>query len=244
MRARDINFAKWLRLQRKADAPPYLSGKLDALVKVKGQGRSTAEILASLNGDIRAHLREGAVSHTAIEVAGVDVAQALGVMVKGDDALPILCNVVDLDVASGVATPKVFVMNTKDSTVWIDGTVSLKTEALDLRAVVSPKDFSPLTLRTPIHVRGVLAQPSVSLETGKLAAKAGASLLLALLNPLAAIIPFVDPGSRDAAHQADAECANLVKTSGVIPKAQVTPATLHVPPAPIGASASAASAPR
>lgn len=239
MRALGVDLAQWLRLKRKADAPPYLSGKIDALVKVKGQGRSTAEILGSLNGDIRAHIRNGAVSHVAIELAGVDVAQALGVLVKGDDALPILCNVVDLQVAGGVVTPKVFVVNTKDSTVWIDGTLSLKTEALDLRAVVSPKDFSPLALRTPIHVRGVIASPAVSLETGKLAAKTGAAVLLGLLNPLAAIIPFVDPGDRTAAKDAAAVCANLVQTSGVIPRVKSAPNTLHVPPA-----ASASSAPR
>jgi AsmA family protein len=243
MRALGIDLSQWLRLKRKGDAPPYLSGKLDALVKVKGQGRSTAEILGSLEGDIRAHVRDGAVSHVAIEVAGVDVAQALGVYIKGDDALPILCNVADLDIVKGVAQPKVFIVNTKDSTVWIDGSVSLKTEALDLRAIVSPKDFSPLTLRTPIHVRGVLGKPAVSLEKGTLAAKAGAAALLALLNPVAAIIPFVDPGARDAAKSAAAQCAALAPTSASIPRAALAPGNLHVPPAalpspsPPGASA-------
>ncbi len=170
MRMLGVDLARWLHLQRKADAPPYVSGRLDALVKVHGAGRSTAEILGSLDGDIRAHVRDGSVSHIAIEVAGVDVAQALGVYIKGDDALPLLCNVADLDVVKGVARPKVFIVNTKDSTVWVDGTVSLKTEGLDLRAVVSPKAFSPLTLRTPLHVGGVLGRPTVSLEKGKLAA--------------------------------------------------------------------------
>ncbi len=236
MRALGIDLTRWLHLKRAQGKPPYLSGKLDALVKVKGAGRSSAEILGSLDGDIRIHLRDAALSHVAIEAAGIDIAQALGVMIKGDDALPIFCNVADLDVVNGVAKPKVFVLNTKDSTIWIDGTVSLKTEALDLRAVVSPKDFSPLTLRTPIHVKGMLGKPSVSLEMGKLAGKAGAAGLLALLNPLAAIIPFVDPGDKDAAKQAGAQCANLVKTSGVIPVATLTPKQLHVPPAAASAA--------
>jgi hypothetical protein len=38
MRLLGVNLAQWLRIQRKGDAPPYLSGKLDALVKVKGSG--------------------------------------------------------------------------------------------------------------------------------------------------------------------------------------------------------------
>ena len=173
LRALGIDLAHWLRLKRSdAASPSYVSGKLDAQVKVKGTGRSTAEILGSLNGDVRAHVREASISHLVIEMLGLDVAQALGLKLKGDKALPILCNVVDLDVAGGVAKPKVFVLDTTDSTVFVDGSVSLKTEAMDLRAVVSPKDFSPLTLRTPILVRGTLGDPAVSFEAGRLVGKA------------------------------------------------------------------------
>jgi AsmA family protein len=239
LRLLGLNLAQWLRLKRKGDAPPYVSGKLDALVKVKGSGRSTAEILSSLDGEIRMHIRDGSVSHLAVEVGGLDLAQALGMVVKGDEALPILCNVADLDVVKGVARPKVIVVNTRDSTIWIDGTMSLRDESLDLRAVVSPKDFSPLTLRTPVHVKGSFSQPAVSLELGKLAGKAGAAALLALLNPLAAIIPFIDPGAKQDAGDNDANCANLVRTSGAIPSPVRNPKTAHIPP--LASSASAAS---
>jgi hypothetical protein len=37
-------------------------------------------------------------------------------IVKGDDALAIQCNVADLVVAKGIATPRVFVVDTRDST--------------------------------------------------------------------------------------------------------------------------------
>jgi len=232
MRLLSVDLAQWLRIKRKGDAPPYLSGKLDALVKVKGSGRSAAEILASLDGDLRMHMRDAAISHLAIEAAGIDLAQGLGMLLKGDDALPIQCNVADLDIVKGVARPKVFVVNTRDSTIWIDGTVSFHDESLDLRFVVSPKDFSPLTLRTPVRVRGTLGHPAVSLELGKLVGKAGAAGLLALLNPLAAIIPFIDPGSRKDAAQTDSECAALARTSGVIPAPVRNPKSAHVPPAP------------
>jgi uncharacterized protein involved in outer membrane biogenesis len=236
LRMLGLNLEQWLRLKRRGGAPPYVSGKLDALVKVKGSGRSTAEILASLEGEIRMHVRDGAISHLAVEAGGIDVAQALGVMVKGDDALPILCNVADLDVVKGVARPKVMVVNTKDSTIWVDGTASLRDESLDLRAVVSPKDISPLTLRTPVHVKGTFGKPAVSLELGKLAGKAGAAGLLALLNPLAAVIPFIDPGAKNDAARNDAECANLVATRGAIPSPVHNPKSTHVPPLASAAS--------
>src|SRR4029450_4086273 len=97
MRALDVDLARWLRVPRSAaDAPPYVSGKLDALGKGKGAGLSTVETPASLNGDIRMHVRDGTVSHLVVEVLGLDVAQALGLKLTADKSLPILCNVVDL----------------------------------------------------------------------------------------------------------------------------------------------------
>jgi hypothetical protein len=74
--------------------------------------------------------------------------------------------------------------------------------------------------------------------------------LLALLNPLAALIPFIDPGAKKQAEQNDAECANLVHTLGIIPKAVRTPKSARLPPVPataappaaLGASAVSASA--
>jgi uncharacterized protein involved in outer membrane biogenesis len=154
--------------------------------------------------------------------------------------LPIACNVADLDVVKGVARPKVFVIDTPVTTAWIDGTVSLRDESLDLRAVVAPKNFSPLTLRTPVRIKGTFSKPEVSLELGKLVGKAGAAGLLALLNPLAAIIPFIDPGAKESAAERDQECAALARTSGVIPGPVRNPSSTHIPPAPAASAASSA----
>jgi uncharacterized protein involved in outer membrane biogenesis len=232
LRLRGVNLAQWLKIKRAGDAPPYLSGKLDALVKVKGEGRSAAEILASLDGDLRMRLREARISHLALEAAGLDLAQALGLLVaKGDSGLPVQCNAIDLDIVDGVMKPKVFVISTRDSTVWIDGTVSLRDESLDLRAVTAPKDFSPLSLRTPVRVQGTFGKPAVSLELGKLAGKAAAAGLLSLLNPLAALIPFIDPGDKKDAAAGDSECAALARSVGTMPAAVRTPDSARVPPA-------------
>ncbi len=229
LRLLSVDLTQWLQLERSANKPPYLSGKLDAQLRVAGSGRSSAEILASLGGDMRMHVREAAISHLLVEAAGIDLAQAFGLVIKGDEPLPILCNVADFGVEGGVIRPKIFVVNTPDSTIWLDGTASMRTEQLDVRAVVSPKDFSPLSLRTPVHVRGTFSKPAVSLEVGKLAGKAGAAVLLALLNPLAAIIPFIDPGADKEARQADAQCAALVKKQSWISKPVPHPSTTHIP---------------
>ncbi len=226
---RGVDMAQMLKLERKGKAPPYLSGKLDAKVDVKGSGRSTAEILGSLDGAIKAHMRSAAISHLALEAGGLDIAQALGVLVKGDESLKIQCNIIDLNVKRGIIQPRLLVLSTEDSTLWVDGLISLKTEAMGLKAIVAPKDFSPLTLRSPIKVEGSLSNPSVSIEAGKLAGKGGAAALLALVTPLAAVLPFVDTGSEDEAKQAGAQCAAMVKKEGTIAKPVGRPANTPVP---------------
>ena len=191
-----VRLERWLNQGRPNDKPPYVTGRLIGQAKLKGQGRSTAEILGSLDGTVVTRIVEGKVSHLAVEGAGLDLAQALGVLAKGDELLTIDCALVDLQAKKGVLRPRAMVIDTKDSTVWADGTLSLADESMDLRAVVTPKDFSPLALRTPLRVQGSFSDPKISLEKAPLARKVGTSVLLGLLNPLAALIPLVDLGER------------------------------------------------
>lgn len=206
-----VRVDRWVRQERADGAPPFVSGQLHGSATLSGQGRSTAQILASLKGRARIELRDGAVSHLAIEAAGLDLAQTLGVLLKGDDALPVQCAVADLVAEGGVFRPRVMVLDTSDSTVWVEGSLSLAAEALDLRTVVVPKDFSPLTLRTPLRVRGSFVSPKVSVEKGPMGRKLGLSFLLTLVNPLAALIPLIDPGDADAAERAAAGCQRLTQ---------------------------------
>jgi hypothetical protein len=240
LRALGVDLSHWLRLRRSdAASPAFVSGKLDALVQVKGSGRSTAEILASLGGDVRAHVREGSIC-TRRRDAGPRRRPGAGAQDEGGRLAAFLCNVVDLDVAGGVAKPKVFVVNTTDSTVFVDGSLSLKTEAMDLRAVVSPKDFSPPTLRTPILVRGTLGQPAVSVDAKKVVAKAAAATLLGVLVARSRrSCPSSTPVA-DAAKETAARCADMVGTSGNIQAATRVPKNAPVPPPPNPTSAAAA----
>lgn len=211
LRLLNVRLERWLRFERGGKAPSYLSGRMNAGVQVAGAGRSTAEILGSLDGSLRVHIQDGTISHLVIEGLGLDAAQALGVMIKGDASLPVNCNVIDLAIAQGVVTPRVFILDTPDSAIWVDGSMSLRSEALDLRAVISPKDFSLFSLRTPVHIDGTLAKPKVSLETGRLAGKAGAAALLALINPIAAVLPFVDTGDSEEARKEAARCVAMAR---------------------------------
>ena len=215
-----VRLERWINQKRADGLPPYISGRLNGKAVLKGQGKSTAEILASLNGSFRSELVQGAVSHLGIEVAGLDVAQSIGVLFKGDEALPVQCAVVDLQAKNGVFTPRVMVVDTTDTTVWVDGSLSLATEKLNLRAMALPKDFSPLTLRVPLNVTGNFANPQVSLEKKPVGLKLATSVLLAIINPLAAVIPLLDSGDTKEAKQRAAGCKNLMQKNKAAPAAK------------------------
>ena len=174
----------------------YVTGVLTSEVQVQGRGHSTSEILGSLQGRAQASLRDGTMSHLLTELLGLDIAETLGVLVRGDRPLPLRCAHIDLGIQGGLATPRLAVFDNLDSTLFLTGTVNLREETLDLRAVARPKDFSPFTLRAPVKVTGTLGDPKFGIDGERLAAKAAAAALLAAVAaPLVALIPFVDRGS-------------------------------------------------
>lgn len=213
-----VRLERWIHQARADGAPPYATGSLNGRARLAGQGKSTATILGTLRGDVRMNLTDGTVSHLAVEAAGLDIAQGLGVLIKGDNSLPIQCSVVDLVAEHGQLRPRVLVLDTPDSTLWIDGSLSLATEELDLRVVVSPKDFSPLALRAPLHLRGSFSNPSVSVDKEKLGLRLGAAALLGLINPLAALIPLMDTGFGPEAQRGADACRALTRRARPLPK--------------------------
>lgn len=195
LRVGGVHLEDWLKLERRGNQPPYVTGLMGGRIALDGQGRSTAELLASADGRMVLYWTQGSLSHLLVEAAGIDVAQALGTLIRGDQALAVNCGVADLQVKDGRVTPKPMVVDTRDSLVRVDGDISLATERLMLTANVQPKDVSPLTLRTPVKVNGTMSNPEISLEKGPLLRKAiPAAVLGVAVAPLAALLPLVDLG--------------------------------------------------
>lgn len=178
-------------------APAYITGRLVGELDLHGRGRSTATILSSLDGRADVTVREGTLSHLMTEAIGLDVAQAIGVAVRGDRALPLRCARVRLAVDDGVATLRQAVLDNRDSTVRMAGEVNLAKETLSVVMRARPKDLSPLSLRAPVQVTGPWRAPKVGIEGKRIAGRvAGAVALGAALGPLAALLPLIDPGEK------------------------------------------------
>jgi AsmA family protein len=220
--ASKIELSQWVKQERRqaraSPSPPFISGRLAARIDLKGEGRSTAEMLATSDGKILMQLTRGTVSHLAIELAGIDIAQSLGVWLKGDDSLPITCGVADLEVKAGVARSKVVLVDTKDSTLWLEGTVSLADEKIDLEVKVNPKDFSPLALRSPLQVNGQISAPVVSIKKTPFIGKLVSAIVLGAISPLAAFLPLIDVGD-DSANLPLAAC-RAAAAQGLTPKSK------------------------
>ncbi|MEO6270509.1 MAG: AsmA family protein, partial [Lautropia sp.] len=153
LRWQRVDLANWLKPSVGAK---LLAGRFHGETSLKGRGNSTAAILESLSGSLKGRVEEGSVSHQFVEIAGLDVAQALGVFAAGDKPLPLSCALMDLAVAQGKVEPRLFLLNTRDTLFFLQGKVDLSNEKLDLRLVQSPKDWSPFSLRSPITIRGTL----------------------------------------------------------------------------------------
>jgi AsmA family protein len=182
-------------------------GKIYGRIKLTAPGDTVQKSLANANGNIRFVMYGGEISTLAMELIGVDIGEALGLLAEGDKPAQVRCMAADMPVESGMMKINFFVFDTSDTLVEVQGTADLAGEQLDLRITAHPKDPSPLSARTPITVRGSFAKPSIGVDPKPLAARAaGAVALGALLTPLAAILAFIEPGL-----EKDSDCAKLVQ---------------------------------
>jgi AsmA family protein len=179
--------------------PGYISGRLGGHAKLQGRGKSTAQLIGSLSGSVQGWVRNGTISHLVIEGAGIDVAEALGLLIRGDQRLPLNCAAVRLKAGDGILVPEVGIFDTGDSTVFVTGSLSLATEQLDLTLVTKPKDTSPVTLRSPVKVEGTFSDPRIRLDSRQLATKVGLAAVLASIHPLASLVALFDPGDKEEA---------------------------------------------
>ncbi len=200
-----IQLEQWIKVvNRRATArkkktqvkqPPYMTGTLYGKAHLTGKGRSTAQLFSALDGEVSAYIRQGSISHLVIEGLGLDIAQGLSLW-RHDKPLVMDCAVVNMSASNGVLTPKVALIDTPVTLVLSDGKINLNNERLALRVVAKPKNFSPFTLRTPIHVNGTFLKPVVTIEKGPIVLRVIAAILLGAINPLAAIVPMLDLGSK------------------------------------------------
>lgn len=171
----------------------------------RGSGNSTAEVFGSADGTLGLAMAGGRVSNLLVELMGLDVAEALKFLFRGDKPVQVRCAVADAGIKDGLLQSRSVVLDTTDTNVKIDGTVNLRSEELDLTLHPMPKDYSPLTLRSPLHLKGTFKKPAIRPDEKLLTRGGIAALLGTLAAPVAALVGLIDTGPGD-----DANCEQLI----------------------------------
>ncbi len=182
---------------------PAATGLLEARAQLEGSGNSVQKVAASANGPVTLVVPGGSFNEKLAELTGVDLLNAL--FTGGRSNTNLRCAVAHFDTHAGVMSAQRFVFDTEPVRIEGKGSIDLRDETLDMTIAGKPKEFRIGRLRTPITVHGSLAHPAIGIQAGPLVAQGGLAVVLGVLFPPAAILPFVDPGL-----EKDANCAGLL----------------------------------
>ena len=210
--------ARRLRLKQLFPATEAMQsalGELNGDLALSGTGNSVAALLGSASGDVKMLVNDGVISRSLMEIAGLNVGNYVVSKLFGDDEVKINCGAADLEMKSGVMTPRVFVFDTENALINITGTTDFKNEKLDLDITPDSKGFRIFSLRSPLYVRGTFGKPDVGVHVGPLAARgAGMVALGVILTPAAGLLALIAPSTTD-----DNSCGTLLKQMRTPPKA-------------------------
>jgi uncharacterized protein involved in outer membrane biogenesis len=182
------------------------TGSLFGNARLAAHGASVKDMTESLDGQVQLTMGPGRVSNLLLEAVGLDAGEIVRLFATGDRIIQLRCAVANLSVEDGIARSDALVIATGDTNVMGTGSIDLGDEKLDLTMYVAPKDMSPVSFRAPLHVRGSFKDPQVRPDLGVLAAKGGAAALLALVNPVLALVPLIETGPGT-----DSSCGELIQ---------------------------------
>ena len=210
--------ARHLKLKRLfpgAESMNASFGELHGDAELSATGSSIAELLGHSNGELKALVSRGTISHFLLEAAGLNVANMIIVKLFGDEQIVLDCLASDFSVKNGVMDARAFRLETDDVVVDITGQINLATERLDLDIRPANKTVRVFTLRSPLYAKGTFKNPDVGVQTGPLLARAGAAVALGVLaTPFAALLPLLNVGTDDAGG-----CGSLLAQAKKDPKA-------------------------
>lgn len=169
-------------------------GLIGGDIVIAGTGNSIAAMLGSADGDIALGMGHGQISNLLMELAGLDIAEALKFLVTKDRKVPIRCAFGDFAVKDGVMQSRALAFDTEDTIIVGQGNISLKDETLDLELRPRPKDRSILALRSPLVVGGTFKDPSFHPDFKRLGLRGALAVTLGSIAPPAALLATLELG--------------------------------------------------
>ncbi|WP_332877776.1 AsmA family protein [Massilia sp. S19_KUP03_FR1] len=189
-------------------------GEINGDAVLIGKGNTVAAMLGTSNGEIKAVVTEGSVSKFILEIAGLNVANAVAAKLFGDKQVHMNCLAAESAVRNGRANMQRFVLDTDDAVIDVNGYVDLAEERLNLDIRPQTKGTRILTLRTPLYAKGTFSNPDIGPYKTPIALKAGAAAVLAsIVSPLAAVLPLVN-----VTKVPDTDCASAIAQAQQAPQ--------------------------
>jgi uncharacterized protein involved in outer membrane biogenesis len=202
VRARRLNLPKLF-----PEGAPESAGRVGGRAQLSGSGNSVADLMATADGKVGLAMGPGRISNLTLELAGLDIAEALKFLIGKDKIVRVRCGYADFRVQDGVMETRAFAFDTTDTLLLAEGDIYLGSERLDLLIKPRPKDMSPFSLRSPLRVRGTLLDPSIRPQGGPLFLRGAAAAVLYAVAPPAALLALVETGpgeNADCGRGADA----------------------------------------
>jgi len=182
------------KLLMKAELAQGAIGRIGGDIALHGHGNSIAAILGSADGDVGLGMGRGRISNLVMELAGLDIAEALKFLLTEDRQVPIRCAFADFGVKDGLMTSRALAFDSTDTIIVGEGTINLKDESLDLLLKPRPKDRSILTFRSPLRMGGTFKDPSFQPDLAALGLRGAIAIALGTITPPAALLATFEPG--------------------------------------------------
>ena len=169
-------------------------GKVGGDVAIRSSGNSIARLAANAGGEADFGMGRGQISKLLMEYAGLDLAGILKIKLTRDQQIPIRCAYADLAIRNGIMTPRAMVFDTSETRLNAEGTIDLRNERLDLTVKPRTKTFSPLSLRSPLHIEGTFKNPDLRPDYARIGLRAAGAAVLASIAAPAALVATTDLG--------------------------------------------------
>lgn len=166
-----------------------MGGTVSGALYLLGTGESLDAMVRSAQGSGHLVIHDGMISALLVEAAGLDVAEALGLLIGGDVKVPIRCAVAAVIADKGTISIRRGAVDTTDSLLVTEGQIDLQSEQIQIQIEARAKDFSLIDAAAPVAIGGTFGDPSISIGG---------------LDPL----PFLEMGD-----QPDVNCAALIKAA-------------------------------
>jgi uncharacterized protein involved in outer membrane biogenesis len=139
------------------------NGKLRGRIVLAGSGRSLAQVMGTADGDFVTTMAGGSVSGLIVDLAGLQIGDALVLYITGDNRIPIRCALGRLKFDHGVVVFDKTLMDTEKSVLHFDGKAALKTQEISSKITADTKQFDLLDLHSPVLIEGKIRLPKISL---------------------------------------------------------------------------------